>query len=730
MQKPIRLHKRARRVTVAALALVMIVAASVFVTRRVGAQPTAAPVETGTASNEGLEIAVKAAFGRLEINSWSGVWVPFRITIINQGPPVTGRLIVHTESNNNGPSSSPREFVKDVQLPTGANQSHEITAFINSGENPIVRIMSGDRVLVETTVAVQRNWMSDQLEVGVVDTDPTALNNISQSPVQQQPIREPFKLGPRSSPQQATNPQAPNAPGQPQRRGPRNFGGGPQVFSTHPTVISADDLPRDFVAYDALDALVINDAPLSQLNEEQARALRLWVASGGVLIVAGGADLAGMRANRLDEILPIDAGTAASATGFPVAELAQVYGGFEAAEATLGVNARVRPGARALIGTSDRATVAERDYGNGVVRFVAINPKLNPYRGWNGAKELWADLLWPAADAKPRHTNWITQGSRGPSRAGRFGVQDLLYHLAELQPPSTKYVIFFLLAYVLLVGPVNYAVLRWRKKTDLAWLTIPAVVILFTLVSVAVAQISHGGKAVVADASFVQVHQPEGISNVTSGLIVVSAAKEVQQIAFAGGSAYASDVLTPGGSASSSGGTECRRDAKEFVINAEMTTRSASVFQLRAVRESEPPVLAAQTAQGAVTLKNLGDAPIVKAVYLSADGVSDVFELNAGSEQRVALNSPPAQAFNVWYGSHIGQDDESELFNDLASVLDREVGGDPAFTQGFFETQAMSDALKKMRRPLVICFVEKPAAEVAFKDNFKRVSKTFCVIHL
>src|SRR5690349_97701 len=233
--------------------------------------------------------------------------------------------------------------------------------------------MSGDRVLVEATVPLQRNWMSDQLEVGVVDTDPTALNNISQSPVQQQPIREPFKLGPRSSPQQATNPanpQAPNAPGQPPRRGPRNFGGGPQVFSTHPTVISADDLPRDFVAYDALDALVINDAPLSQLSEEQARALRLWVASGGLLIVAGGADIAGMRANRLDEILPIDAGTAASATGFPVADLTQVYGGFEASEAMLGVNARVKPNARALIGTGDRATVAERDYGNGVVRFV------------------------------------------------------------------------------------------------------------------------------------------------------------------------------------------------------------------------------------------------------------------------------------------------------------------------------------------------------------------------
>jgi hypothetical protein len=722
--------------TIITLALAMIVTASVFITRRAGAQPSPAPApaESGTASNGGLEITVKGAFGRLEVNSRNGTWVPFRITITNQGPSVTGRLIVHTESDD-GPTGAPREFVKDIQLPTGANQSHEIAAYLNSGDNPIVRIMSGDSVLIETTVPLQRNYgPSDQLEVGVVDLDATALNNISQSPVQQQPIREPFKLGPRASPQQAANPANPQPPpnvqGQPPRRNPRNYGLGPQVFSTHPTVIAAENLPRDFVAYDALDALIINDAPLSQLSEEQARALRLWVASGGLLIVAGGADFAGLRANRLDEILPIDATSAASAAGFPVTDMTQVYGGFETAEATLGVNAKVKQGARVLLGASDRVVVAERDYGSGAVRFVAINPKLNPYRGWNGAKELWADLLWPAAESKPHHVNWITMGNRGPARSGRWGVQDLLFHLAELQPPSTKYVIFFLLAYVLLVGPVNYAVLRWRKKTDLAWLTIPAVVILFTLVSVAVAQMSHGGKAVVADASMVQVHQPEGISNVTSGLIVVPSAKEVQQLTFAGANAYATDVFSPGGSASSSSGTECRRDAKEFVISAQMTTRSATLFQVRAIREGEPLMLAAQATAGAVTLKNLTDSPIVKAVYLSAEGASDIFELTSGSEQRVALNPPPTQSFNAWYSAHIGDDDESELFNNLASVLDHEVGGDPAFAQGFFETQAMSDALKKLRRPLVLCFIEKPAADVAFKSNFKRTSKTFCVIHL
>src|SRR5262249_4795244 len=195
----------------------------------------------------------------------------------------------------------------EVQLPTGAHQLHEIPAFLTAGDNPRIRVqlVSGDRVLVETPVQMQHNWGSnDQLELLVVDTDPTTLNSISAAQIQQQPSREPFKLAARSTPQPATpNITIGTGGGPPVRRGPRGFNPSFQVFTAHPTVIAPEDLPRDFVSYDLTDVLVINEAPLSQLNEDQARAVRLWVASGGLLVVSGAADLAGMRANRLDELL-------------------------------------------------------------------------------------------------------------------------------------------------------------------------------------------------------------------------------------------------------------------------------------------------------------------------------------------------------------------------------------------------------------------------------------------
>jgi hypothetical protein len=506
------------------------------------------------------------------------------------------------------------------------------------------------------------------------------------------------------------------------------MGGNVRVYEARPIVISPDDLPRDFVAYDPLDAVVINEAPLSQLTEEQAQALRLWVASGGLLIVAGGADFSGMRASRLDELLPVEPSSAA-VSGYSFADANQIYGPFENPEATPGVTARLKPGARSLLGPADHPLVAERDFGNGLVRFVAVNPKLNPYRAWNGAKEMWADLLWPSAESKPHHTNWITGGSRGPGRAGRFGIQDFLFHLAEVQPPSAKYVLFFLLAYVLLVGPINYVILRWRRKTDLAWLTIPAVVVLFTMVSVTVAQMSHGGKSVIADASLVTVHQADGIADVSNGLIVVPSAKDVQELSFPGSGVYVADVFNGNqGGTSADGAIEFRRDPKEYTVKAPLAERMASLFQSRAVYDKQPPIVAVRGGGATVSIKNTGNAQISRAVYLSPDGASDVFDLAPGAEEKIALSTPPAQSFNVWYGQLIGSGDETELFQDVASALDREVGGDRAISNSFFESQMMSDALKRLSHPILIGFIEKAPSEIGFRSAYKRTSKSLYVI--
>src|SRR5262245_66151466 len=146
---------------------------------------------------------VRAGFGRLEVSNWVGSWVPFRISISNQGPPISARLIVHCESSPN-PNPQVREYVKEVQLATGSRQLHEIAAFLNSGERPIVRIQADDQVITEAPVNIERSYgLSDQLEIAVVDTDSTALNNISSAEIIRAPNRAPFNGVSRGVPAQA-----------------------------------------------------------------------------------------------------------------------------------------------------------------------------------------------------------------------------------------------------------------------------------------------------------------------------------------------------------------------------------------------------------------------------------------------------------------------------------------------------------------------------------------------
>jgi hypothetical protein len=734
-------HQRLRQSVAGVVLMVLVcVAEGVLLTVPTSAQDNG-PAETGVARTENIEMTVRAGFGRLSVSNWTGSWVPFRISLLNQGPAIAGRLVVHCESSGN-PNPQVREYVKTVQLATGSRQLHEIAGFLNSGENPVVRLESDNGVIVETRINVERSYMtSDQLEIAVIDTDSTTLNNIASAEMIRAPGREPFKSAARVPGQlvetdpQLAPPAAPSSSQGPQNR--RGRLGGPgglgrPIFLAHPQVIAAEDLPREFISYDQLDAVVIGDAPLNQLSEEQARALRLWVASGGLLVITGGADVAGLRAIGLEAILPVEALQTTTTGSLPA--LTEVYGSFDSSDQMTFMTARVKSDARTLIGAGNTPLVAERHYGSGLVRFIAINPKLNPFRAWSAAKDLWTDLLLPSAETKPKHVNWITVGRRGTSTSNRWGVQGFLFRLAEIAPPSPKFVLLFLLAYILTLGPINYLVLKWKRKIDLAWLTIPAVVLSFAAVSVTVAQIGRGAASIIADSSLVELHQRDGVSRVSSGLLMMPATKRTQEIIFDGRDTYVNDVYngSQSSSASAIGSIECERGLKEFTLRVPMTTWTSGLFQLRTTNESVAPMVSiSESSTTSVAVKNLADSQISKAVYLSSEGISELFDVGPGREQTITLATPQPTSFNSWYLTQFEQSsDESELLLELGPLLDREVGGDSAFSQGFFSTQLMTEALKRLERPLLIGFADKGATGISLPGSFKRRSKALYIVHL
>jgi hypothetical protein len=682
--------------------------------------------EAGVFRSDDLEMTVSAGFGKLRVSVRDGGWAPFRISLANNGRPITGRLIVRTESNPN-PSFQVREFVKNIQLPTNSRQIHEISAFINSSHKPpeIILESDGDQI-AQTTVPVEPNFMGNQIEIAIIDTEQTTLNNIDY--IARAGGRIPFKPAPPKT--EADETLQPPPPQQGPRQG--QFPNSRQGPPARHVVIPAEDLPRDFASYDSLDVVILGDAPMSRLTEDQARALRLWVASGGMLILTGGTDFGGLRAAGLDALLPVE--VRGAATTAALAELTDTYGQFESPDPTLIQSASERKGARTLLGASDRVIVGERDYGSGIVRFLAINPKINPYRGWGAATVLWGDLLLPALVALPGQAYWF----RGNSRYVNSGIQNYLFDLAEIKPLSANYFLLFLLAYILAVGPINYVALRLTKKLDLAWITIPGVVLLFTGVSLTVAEMSRGGGTVAADVTLVELNQRDGISRSVGSLLIMPSSKGTQRITFDGENTFAID--TAGNSDSrpaSSEQIEVERTPEGSALSVPMNTWTSGAFNILSMDETPSPMISImdppdpKAATPQVRIKNVSNTPVASAVYVSAEGLSDLFDLAAGEEKTIALNPPQPTTFSSWFRAKLVQGSaEDMIFDQIAHVLDREVGGQKALRQGFFNTAQMPDAVKLLERPLMLGFAEGTPIQMSLQNSPRRRSKSFYVIHL
>lgn len=672
----------------------------------------------------GVEMIVRAGFGGLSVRDSIGGWVPFRIELRNQGEPISGRLVVQVEVGASSPQGI--DFVREVHLPTGSSQLHEIPVFLRSSQGqPVVRLTtrrgSDETVITETRVPVerQRSFMSERLEIAVVDSDSTALNDITSTEIARPSGRSPFKkAGSRVDDDDEADDGFAAPPVGAQSRSGRQRGRffGQFRVTAQPVVISSEELPRDFVSYDTVGALVIGDAPLSQIAPEQARALRLWVASGGLLVLTGGSDFGGLRAAGLGDLMPVEA---EGLTALPaLTELTDVYGAFDVSDSSLVMSGRMRNDARMLVGKTV-PIAAEMEFGKGLVRYVAINPKLNPYRGWGGAKDLWSDLLLPAAEAERHRYNALLSGWG----RGNQGIESYLFKLAAISPPSANYFLLFLLAYIVVVGPLNYIVLRWFRKLDLAWVTIPSVVIVFTAVSVAVAQITRGSDSIASDVAIIELYQSKGIARSLGGLLIMPSSKGTHEIAFNGRDTYVADF-----NRSASDPMEVERGPKGPLLRVQMNKWTSRSFQTHTITEDVPLLVDVDlSTPGSAAVRNLTEFQIRKAVVIAGSGASEVFDLDPGETRQVTVSALPGEPFADWYRAWLADhSEEHELFQDLSSALE----GGVVRERNFFAAPSMAGAGKLLRQPLLVGFIDSTPLAFDFRGSQKRRSKGFYVVHL
>ncbi len=250
--------------------------------------------------------------------------------------------------------------------------------------------------------------------------------------------------------------------------------GNAQVVSVLPA-----DLPDRPVGYSGVDAFLLRgDAPLDALSEAQADALKDWVAGGGYLVViCTGADPGPFASPFFQGLLPASVRT----TG----------------KGTLALTLKPLPGVRTPV-----SGLICGPYGAGQVAMTTLDlaAKPPPPPFWAAALPVPHTLLHAAA----AHDQALAQSYYGYNNTDSGLLSAAVLRGPSLDAPGTWVIALFLLAYLIVLIPVNYLVLKRLDRRELAWATIPALVIVFAVGTFAVGYAAKGGSVFVNRAAIVE----------------------------------------------------------------------------------------------------------------------------------------------------------------------------------------------------------------------------------
>lgn len=236
--------------------------------------------------------------------------------------------------------------------------------------------------------------------------------------------------------------------------------------------LNLSDLPDKAQAWNSLGALVVSNVDTGTLTPGQKQALESWLGSGGKLLVTGGLRWQGTAAG-LKDFLPIDVNGTSNVSGLSDLQAYLKDPNPLDLRGTVVSVGTIREGANVLVKQDSVPLIVQKFVGFGTVYYLAADPALQPLSGWNGNQDLYS-LLLGSQPTIPRWSNRFWYG---------YNANQALGAISELGLPSIFYISCLMGIYVLIIGPLNYFVLSRLKRRELAWVTIPVLVIVFSFLA-------------------------------------------------------------------------------------------------------------------------------------------------------------------------------------------------------------------------------------------------------
>lgn len=395
-----------------------------------------------------ITITARAGFNNI---CRQGHWYPVRVQVENKGQDLDDVRILVRHKNAGNESA----YAADLALP--ASSRKQVTLYaraVDSMRQTItVSLVSKGKTLAATSVNLNCVGADTQV-IGVIADDPTAYIQMGSSDLASNPLL-------RAEP-------------------------------------SLEDLPEGVEDWETLDVLVISGVDTGTLSQEQRTALKGWVTRGGRLFVVGGPKWQAASAG-LGELLPVQVSGTQQVDG--LSALASYLRSDDklAVETTLAVG-DLHKDASVLIEQDGIPLLAERRIGQGSVLYLAADPALQPLSEWNRMDDLYGFLFSPPP-ALPR---WTRIDAWDP-----YEGEQALSTLKNLDAPSALYLLCWLGGYIILIGPANYLLLKRLKRNHLAWISIPALALLFTAIAYVTGGIYRGAGPILNRLAVIQAWEGE-----------------------------------------------------------------------------------------------------------------------------------------------------------------------------------------------------------------------------
>lgn len=375
-------------------------------------------------------------------------WLPLYIQASNDGPAIDGRLVVRPETSGNAVINT---YSLPISLPEGSRKTAFLYVTARSFATQVrVELMDADGVVITAqTAALRAIQPQDQLYV--------VLSGATAGTVDLTSVHS----------------------------------GGYGAFQANWTI---DVLPDRATALQAVDAILFNDLDTGTLSTGQQRALTDWAAQGGHLLVSGGPNWRATAAG-LADLLPLEPqGSTTVSDLAPLAEWLRRTDADRLTGPSVIATGLLRPEAQILVDAAAVPLIVRRSLGAGTVDYLVFDPNTQPVQGWDGLPELWFSLATTTAPEPGWGSiyNWDQAASAANVMPGVNLLPDIL--------PLCS----FLAIYIALIGPLNYIILNRLNRRELAWLTIPLLIVVFSALSWIIGSNLRGSEVKLSRLSVVQ----------------------------------------------------------------------------------------------------------------------------------------------------------------------------------------------------------------------------------